>query len=98
MSDSEIIETFFQHEKRLTRMFHDNRLIPDHQFKPPVGFDFLLILGSLLIMKQQHIMYQEIRDRLTETAVAAITTNVNVNIQIKIVFGTFIEIIMIFFF
>lgn len=76
MHYKELCETFAQHKSKLTKIFQSNCTTPDHQFNPPVGYDFLLILDGLVTPEQQLKMYKEVRNQLTITSEASISTNV----------------------
>lgn len=58
---SKISETFVEFNRILKDVYQNNVIIPDWKIKPPVSFDYLLILYNLVTEKQQSSMYHTIR-------------------------------------
>lgn len=98
MHYKELCETFAQHKSKLTEIFQSNCTTPDHQFNPPIGYDFLLILDGLVTPEQQLKMYKEVRNQLTITSEASISTNVcDANCFDRLRFNVFAFDMLLFF-
>lgn len=62
MPEAEIIETFGEHERLLTKKFKSFAKIPDFRINMAKNeFDYLLILDGLVSPEQQREMYQKLR-------------------------------------
>lgn len=80
MSNTELINTYEEHEKKLTKIWINNAKTQDHMVNRESDLDYLLILDGLVEPDQQWKMYQKLRKNFCKSNTEEdISTNVSRN-------------------